>query len=83
MIDMVFHMKTTLVISDAVMARLREEAARQDKTISELVESALRLLLDSRRDEWPKLSSLPSFKLGGAHVDVANREALYQVMEGK
>jgi hypothetical protein len=29
---MVFHMKTTLNIDDAVMARLKREAARQGRT---------------------------------------------------
>src|SRR5206468_4718572 len=47
-IDMVFHMKTTLNIDDTVMSRLRREAARQGKTISELVAAALRLLLHDR-----------------------------------
>jgi len=42
---MVFRMKTTLQIDDAVMARLQEEAARQGRSISEMVETALRLLL--------------------------------------
>src|SRR5439155_264288 len=36
---MVFHMKTTLNIDDTVMARLRQEAARQRKTMSELLEA--------------------------------------------
>jgi hypothetical protein len=36
-------MKTTLNIDNTVMARLRREAARQNRTISELVEAALRL----------------------------------------
>jgi predicted nucleic acid-binding protein len=39
---MVFHMKTTLNIDDELMAQLKREAARQKRTISELVETALR-----------------------------------------
>ncbi len=79
---MVFPMKTTLVIDDTVMARLREEAARQKTTISSLVEAALRLLLEPS-DKPRKLSPLPTFKSGGAMVDIANREALYGVMGGR
>jgi Arc/MetJ family transcription regulator len=41
-------MKTTLNIDDKVMADLKREAARQGCTMSELVESALRLLLRSQ-----------------------------------
>ena len=48
-IDMVFHMKTTLNIDDTVMAQLKREAARQKRTMSELVETALRGLFRSQK----------------------------------
>ncbi len=79
---MVFRMKTTLMIADNVMLRLREEAARRRATISELVEAALRLLLD-REESPPELPPLPSFDLGEVYVDLSDREALYQAMEGR
>jgi len=80
---MVFRsMKTTLNIDDSVMERLKREAARQGRTMSELVESALRLLFQLRRKQ-PDLPPLPSFASGGARVDIANREALYEAMEGR
>jgi Arc/MetJ family transcription regulator len=75
-------MKTTLNIDDTIMAELRREAARQGRTMSELVESALRLLLRSHRKR-EKLVALPTFHSGGALVDVADRNALYQAMEGR
>lgn len=75
-------MKTTLVIDDSVMARLREEAARQKRTISEMVEAALRLLLEQRPEPEP-LPPLPQFNSGGSRVDVADRDALYAAMENK
>jgi hypothetical protein len=77
---MVIHMKTTLSIDDTVMARLRREAARQGRTMSELVETALRLLFQTRRPA-AGLSSLPAMRSGGSMVDVADREALYEAME--
>lgn len=79
---MAFHMKTTLNIDDAVMSQLKQEAARQGRTMSELVETALRTLLRSSRKR-PRLEPLPTFHSGGALVDVADREALYQAMEGR
>jgi hypothetical protein len=79
---MVFHMKTTLNIDDTVMARLRREAARTGRTMSELVETALRLLLE-RRPDAADLPPLPVFRSGGALVDVADRDALYRAMEGR
>lgn len=82
--DMVFHMKTTLNIDDTVMARLREEAARQRKTMSELVEAALRLLFQtSRHTRKTKLPPLPTFKGGKELVDIADRDALYRAMGGR
>ncbi|MFZ1149859.1 MAG: ribbon-helix-helix protein, CopG family [Xanthobacteraceae bacterium] len=75
-------MKTTLNIDDKVMADLKREAARQGRTMSELVESALRLSLRSRRKRQ-KVVALPTFQSGGALVDIADRDALYQAMEGR
>lgn len=80
--DMVSHMKTTLVIDDSVMARVREEAARRGTTISAMVEAALRLLLNTKRHRGSS-SALPVFDLGGSMVDIADREALYHAMEGR
>ena len=75
-------MKTTLNIDDTVMSQLKREAARQGRTMSELVETALRLLFRAPRKHGD-LPSLPTFHSGGALVDVADRDALYQAMEGR
>jgi len=75
-------MKTTLNISDSVMKELKREAARQGCTMSELVERALRSLLQ-KQPTAQKLPPLPEFDLGEAKVDVADRDALYDVMKGQ
>ena len=75
-------MKTTLNIDDSLAARLKRESARQGKTMSELVEMALRLLLRTSRHS-PVLPELPGFESGGSLVDVADRTALYAAMEGR
>lgn len=77
---MVSHMKTTLNIDDTVMAQLKREAARQGRTMSELVETALRQLLRSQRKRT-KLPPLPTFNSGGMRVDIADRNALYDAMD--
>jgi hypothetical protein len=65
------------------MQRLREEAARQGRTMSELVEAGLRrVLADAPRTASP-LPELPRWRSGGARVDVADRDALLEVMEGR
>ncbi len=80
--DTYYHMKTTLNIDDTVMAELKREAVRQGRTMSELVETALRLLLRSQRKR-EKIVALPSVHSGGTLVDIADRDALYQAMEGR
>lgn len=79
---MVFRMKTTLNIDDSIMTQLKREAVKQGRTMSELVESALRLLFRKEKVK-PVLPPLPSFKSGGYLVDIADRDALYQAMEGR
>ena len=81
-IGMLSHMKTTLNIDATVMAQLKREAARQGRTMSELVETALRLLFRSQKKR-EDLPPLPTYHSGGALVDVADRDALYQAMEGR
>jgi Ribbon-helix-helix protein, copG family len=77
---MVFHMKTTLNIDPGIMARLKQEAARQGKTMSELVESALRRLF-SARARPAELPPLRTFRGGAELVDVADRRALHDAMD--
>lgn len=82
MYRMVSHMKTTLNIDPTVMNRLKREAARRGRTMSELVETALRLLFRAPKDAR-RLPPLPTFKGGGHLVDIADRDALYHAMEGR
>ncbi len=50
--------------------------------MSELVETALRMLFRTRKKR-EKLPSMPTFRSGGTLVDVADRDALYQAMDGR
>lgn len=80
---MVSHMKTTLNIDDSVMQRLREEAAMRGTTMSALVEAGLRRVLapEVPANEPDDPPPLPTWNSGGFKVDVADRDALYRVME--
>jgi hypothetical protein len=75
-------MKTTLDIDNELLADLKHEAARQGRTVSEMVEAAVRLLLrvDQKR---PVLPPLPTFQSRGILVDIADRDALYRLMEDR
>jgi plasmid stability protein len=76
---MVFNVKITLNIDDTVMQRLREEAARQGKSMSELLEAGLRGILASAPKEPVQLPQLPAMDSGGLRVDVADRNRLYEL----
>ncbi|MCA1809856.1 MAG: hypothetical protein ABR497_05975 [Kiritimatiellia bacterium] len=74
-------MKTTLNISDITMLEVKREAARRRQTMSELVEAALRAIMETEQ-RAVDLPPLPEFSGGGIRVNVANRDVLYNVMEG-
>ena len=63
-----------------IHSRINESTKKT--VISELVEAALRLALE-KLPEPKKMTTLPNFDSGGALVDIADREALYQAMEGR
>ena len=65
--------------ADVLLRDLKQESARQGKTMSELVETALRMLL-TPHPRAKDLPPLPSFDSGGAMVVVANRDSLYERM---
>jgi hypothetical protein len=57
---MVTHMKTTIEISDAILERAKQVAAREGTTLRALMEDGLRQVLKARRSG--------SFKLRDASV---------------
>ena len=80
---MVFHMKTTLVIDDDVMRRLKAQAALEGRTLSSLVEAYLRRGLrqdeDAARPTTPV--RIPVFDMGAPRVDVGDRDAVDAAIE--
>lgn len=76
-------MKTTLEIDEGVMRALKARAAREGRTMSELVETALRTLL-AERPKKVELPPLPVFDLGGWLGEVVNdRRRLYDILEAE
>ncbi len=81
---MVSHMKTTMNINDTLMRQLRIEAARRGTTMTAIVEAGIRHMISAREEpnEIRKvLPELPSWPMGTARVDIANRDELYRLME--
>jgi hypothetical protein len=73
-------MKTTLIIPDPIFRDLKQQAAKRGTTMSELVAELLRKGL-ADRPKPARLPPLPSFKMGPFKVDIANREALYDILD--
>jgi hypothetical protein len=77
---MVCHTKTTLNIDEHLMTRVKQEAVRQGRTMSEFIESALRLALQTRAKP-ARLTPLPTFRGGQFRANVADRDSLLDFME--
>jgi hypothetical protein len=77
---MVFRMKTTLLIPDPLFRRLKRRALESGETLSSLVAEILRKGL-AETPKPSRLPPLPTFDMGRASVDVADRNALYEAME--
>jgi hypothetical protein len=80
-----YAMRTTLNLNDDLIARVRRVAGRTGKTLTEVIEEALREHLSGARTEdqafeleWVTVSG----KLQ-AGVDLDDRDALLELMEGR
>lgn len=82
---MVAHMKkTTINIEDAIMERLKEEAAHRKTTMTALIEAGIRRVLAEGGTLPPvggELPPLPVANMGEPLVDIADREALHEVLD--
>ena len=72
---MLSHMKrTTLILDPAIYADLKRRAAREGRTLTEVVEHALRLGLGSSASGRRGRIRLPSYDMGPYLVDPRDRE---------
>ena len=74
---MLLHMnkRTTLVLDSSLYAELKARAAREGRTLAEVIESLLRNGLESRPGGRPPRLRLPSYDLGPFLIDPADRAA--------
>jgi hypothetical protein len=80
---MLGHMRTTLNIDGEIMALVKKRAMETGKTITEIVEGALRKEVSGRRPgptrfvlRWTAVAGKPQ-----PGVDLADRDSLYAFME--
>jgi len=75
-------MRATLNIPNSILRDLKRHAAKRGTTMSELATELLRKGL-AGRPKPHRLPPLPSFNAGRPLVDVANRDALYDVLDAE
>jgi predicted DNA-binding ribbon-helix-helix protein len=84
---MLRHMRTTVRLDPALMARAKEEAARRGETLTALIERGLRLVLARplRGKRKPAVRVPVSAARGGmrAGINLENSAALLDAMEGR
>ncbi len=82
---MLKHMRTTVNINDALMRRLKQESAKQNVTMGELITRALQQLLSGSKSpggtyrlKWrtEKGSVMPG-------VVLTDRDSLFEIMDGR
>jgi hypothetical protein len=79
---MLSHMKrTTLLLDPAIYSELKRRAAREGRTLTEIVEQALRLGLGASASGRRGRVRLPSYDMGPYLMDPAAREALGRLDE--
>ena len=79
---MVFRMKTTLIIPDPVFRDLKRRALERKETMSALAtEYLVRGMNEAAKPKHP--FRFPTFSAGPPKVDVADREALYDLLDGE
>ncbi len=74
--------RTTVLLEETLLRELRRRAAREGRTLSEVVNEALRRSLQARsRGRGRSRVAWKVFRCGKAYVDVWDRDALFAVME--
>ena len=74
-------MRTTLDLEDRLLRAARQWAARHDRTLTSIVEDALREYLRPRPSGAFKLELLTKRGTMRAGVDIDDRDALYDLMD--
>jgi hypothetical protein len=79
---MLSHMKrTTLVIPSSLYLQLKQRAATEGRTLSDVVEQALRLGLETLASPRRSRVTLPSYDLGPFLLDPASRATWSEALE--
>lgn len=75
--------RTTLILEEATLDAVRDLARREKRDMSDIVNEALRDGLRLRRRKSTPAPELPSYRMGRAGTNLADRDALEALMEGE
>ncbi len=80
---MLTHLRTTLNIDDGIMSLVKKRAAETGRTITEVVEQALRKEVSGQAPRTDRFTLRWSPVAGGTQpgVGLADRDSLYSAME--
>lgn len=73
--------RTTLVLEDACIDRVRQIAQREGRQLSEVVNELLADALQRRRSAKRSSLTLPRFPMGRPRVNLGDRNALEALMD--
>lgn len=73
--------RTTLVLEDACMAKVRRIAQREGRQISEVVNELLAEGLQRRKEKKRSGIELPRFSMGRPRVNLGDRNTLESLMD--
>jgi hypothetical protein len=78
-------MRTTMNLPDSLMQQVRKRADSDHRTVTSLVEQALRELLTRDHDERERDEVLPTYGAPGSRavVDIDDRDALYAALDAE
>lgn len=75
--------RTTMALDERLIERIRDKARRESRPFQDCANELLRLGLEASARSTTPPPPLPTFSLGEALVDIADREALYQVLDSE
>ena len=80
---MLLCMRTTIRLDDHLLAQAKQLAAKTQRTLTAVIEDALREVLARRNQPRKKLVSLPTYGGSGTRpgVDISNSAGLLDIME--
>ena len=77
---MLRRMRTSMNLPDSLLDAARERAKQEGRTVTSLMEEALRRLLEVQPTP-PRRRRLPTWKGGRLLIDIDDKDALWEILD--